>query len=750
MSILGNRVLRREDPALLRGEARFVDDLQPPDAAHVTYVTSTMAHARIAGIDVSEALAMPGVLAVLTASDLPFNRRPAPMALLNQDMPRPYLADDVTRYVGEPIVAVVTEELYQGEDAAETVVIDYEPLDVLVDPEDALTDRLVIHEQAGTNVVGRLGTPAEADFSGCDVVVEQRLVNQVLAPVPIEGRCAVATWEDGRLIQWASGQGVHPVRDALAEAYGLDPSQVRVIGQDVGGSFGAKSGAYPEEVLLGHLARTVGRPVRWTESRTENMTGLGHGRGQVQYLRVGGTREGKITAYQLKVIQQAGAYPEMGAVLPFMTQTMLTGVYDWENAGISSVSVVTNTTPLVAYRGAGRPEAAAAVERGVDLFAAEIGMDPAEVRRLNMIPEFHTPHTTAVGTTYDVGAYEAALDLALDAAGYTELRAEQERRRRQGARRVLGIGISTYVEITAFSGGGEFASVELRSDGSVLTRTGSSPFGQGHYTSWAMIVSERTGLPLDRIEVFHGDTDEVAEGGTTGGSRSLQIAGSSVHDAATKLVEMARERAADILEADPSDVVVDTTAGVFHVAGTPALQISWAEVAAADDEALVAVSDFAAEGATFPFGAHVAVVEVDLDTGGTEMVRMVAVDDAGTMLNPLLVEGQVHGGLAQGVAQALLEEFRYDEDGNPLTVNLADYPIPSAAELPSFERIPMETPTFMNPLGAKGIGESGTIGATPAVQNAVVDAVSHLGVRHIDMPCTPERVWAEITEATTD
>ena len=750
MSILGNRVLRREDPALLRGEARFVDDLQPPDAVHVTYVTSTMAHARIAGIDVSEALAMPGVLAVLTASDLPFNRRPAPMALLNQDMPRPYLADDVTRYVGEPIVAVVTEELYQGDDAAETVVIDYEPLDVLVDPEDALTDRLVIHEQAGTNVVGRLGTPAEADFSGCDVVVEQRLVNQVLAPVPIEGRCAVATWEDGRLIQWASGQGVHPVRDALAEAYGLDPSQVRVIGQDVGGSFGAKSGAYPEEVLLGHLARTVGRPVRWTESRTENMTGLGHGRGQVQYLRMGGTREGKITAYQLKVIQQAGAYPEMGAVLPFMTQTMLTGVYDWENAGISSVSVVTNTTPLVAYRGAGRPEAAAAVERGVDLFAAEIGMDPAEVRRLNMIPEFHTPHTTAVGTTYDVGAYEAALDLALDAAGYTELRAEQERRRRQGARRVLGIGISTYVEITAFSGGGEFASVELRSDGSVLTRTGSSPFGQGHYTSWAMIVSERTGLPLDRIEVFHGDTDEVAEGGTTGGSRSLQIAGSSVHDAATKLVEMARERAADILEADPSDVVVDTTAGVFHVAGTPALQISWAEVAAADDEALVAVSDFAAEGATFPFGAHVAVVEVDLDTGGTEMVRMVAVDDAGTMLNPLLVEGQVHGGLAQGVAQALLEEFRYDEDGNPLTVNLADYPIPSAAELPSFERIPMETPTFMNPLGAKGIGESGTIGATPAVQNAVVDAVSHLGVRHIDMPCTPERVWAAITEATTD
>ncbi len=749
MSILGNRVLRREDPALLRGEARFVGDLQPPDAAHVTYVTSTMAHAAILRIDISDTLSMPGVLAVLTATDLPFNRRPAPMPLLNQDMPRPYLADDVTRYVGEPIVAIVTEELHQGEDAAETVVIEYEPLDAVVDPEVAQNDEVVLHEQAGTNVVGRLGTPNEADFSSCEVVVEQRMVNQVLAPVPIEGRCAVATWENGRLIQWASGQGVHPVRDALAEAYGLEPDQVRVIGQDVGGSFGAKSGSYPEEVLLGHLSRTVGRPVRWAENRSENMTGLGHGRGQVQYLRMGGSRDGRITAYQLRVVQQAGAYPEMGAVLPFMTQTMLTGVYDWDNAGISSVSVVTNTTPLVAYRGAGRPEAAAAVERGVDLFAAEIGMDPAEVRRLNMIPEFHRPHTTAVGTTYDVGNYEAAMELALEAAGYAELRAEQQRRRHRGERRMLGIGLATYVEITAFSGGGEFASVELRPDGSLFTRTGSSPFGQGHYTAWAMIVSERTGLPLDRIEVFHGDTDEVAEGGTTGGSRSLQIAGSSVHDAAGKLVEMAREKAADLLEADPDDVVIDTTAGAFHVAGTPALAVSWAEVAAATDEAMVAVSDFSAEGATFPFGAHVAVVEVDLDTGGTEILRMVAVDDAGTMLNPLLVEGQVHGGLAQGVAQALLEEFRYDEDGNPLTVSLADYPVPSATELPSFERIPMETPTFMNPLGAKGIGESGTIGATPAVQNAVVDAVSHLGIRHIDMPCTPERVWAAINEATT-
>jgi aerobic carbon-monoxide dehydrogenase large subunit len=747
VSILGNRVVRREDPDLLTGIGEYVDDVKLAGAAHVHFVTSTMAHARLLDVDVSETRDMPGVLGVWTGADLPFNDHPKPMPLLSQDMPRYLLAMGTVRYVGEPVVAIVTEEAYQAQDAAETVFIDYEPLDAVVLPEEAENNSVALHEAVPSNVVGRLGTGTTADFDGCDVVVEQRVVNQRVAPAPIEGRISAATWEDGRLVQYSSCQGAHPTRDHLATMYGLDKDQVRVIVRNVGGSFGAKGGRSAEETLLGHFSREVGRPVRWNMARSTDMVGLSHGRAQIQTVKIGGTRDGKITAYQLHVIQDGGAYPEFGAVLPFMTQTMAPGVYDLPNIGVSSVSVATNTTPTTAYRGAGRPEATAAIERAVDLFAAEIGMDPAEVRRKNFLAKFDEAITTSVGTKYDVGDYERALDLALEASGYAELRAEQARRRVAGGNLQLGIGISAYVEITAFGGGGEFGTVELKPDGTVLAKTGSSPFGQGHYTSWAMLVSDQTGLPMERIEVFHGDTDVVAEGGNTGGSRSLQIAGSSIHNASIKLVDLAKDTAADLLEASPDDIVLDTTNGVFHVAGTPARSVDWAAIAASADDTLIGVSDFAAAGPTFPFGAHVAVVEVDTDTGMARIDRMIAVDDAGTMLNPLLVAGQVHGGLAQGVAQALLEEFVYDADGNPLTSNLGDYTIPSTMELPMFERIPMETPTFMNPLGAKGIGESGTIGATPAVQNAIIDAVSHLGVRHIDMPCTPLRVWTAINNA---
>ena len=749
MSILGNRVQRIEDPALLRGTGDYVDDLGLDGAAHITYVTSTIAHAQITEIDVSETRDMPGVLGVWTGADLPFNEYPAPMFLLSQEMPRPMLATDVVRYVGEPIVAIATEEQYQGLDAAETVFVDYEPLDALVSPEEAITSDVTLHAAVEDNVIARLGTGTEADFSDCEVVVEQRVVNQRVAPVPIEGRISAAEWVDGRLIQHSSGQGSHGTRDALAALYGMEPSQVQVKVPNVGGSFGAKQGQSAEEALLGHFARELGRPTRWNVARSTDMVGLGHGRGQVQTVKVGGTKDGRITAYQLHVVQDGGAYPAMGAVLPFMTQTMAPGVYDISNIGVASVSVATNTTPTVAYRGAGRPEATAAIERAVDLFAAEIGMDPAEVRRVNLMPKFDEATNTSVGTTYDVGDYERALDLALEASGYGDLRAEQARRREAGDRKALGIGVSVYVEITAFGGGGEFATTALQPDGTVVATTGASPFGQGHATSWSMLVSEQTGLPMESVDVKFGDSDLTPTGNGTGGSRSLQIVGSSVQNSAIKLVELAKERAADMLEAASDDIVLDATAGAFHVAGTPARSVDWAAIAAHDEAPLVGESDFAAEGATFPFGAHVAVVEVDLDTGMVVVDRMVAVDDAGTMLNPLLVDGQVHGGLAQGVAQALLEEFTYDPDGNPLTANLGDYTVPSTMELPMFERIPMETPTWMNPLGAKGIGESGTIGATPAVQNAIIDAVAHLGVRHIDMPCTPERVWAAINDATS-
>ena len=488
--------------------------------------------------------------------------------------------------------------------------------------------------------------------------------------------------------------------------------------------------------------------MRWSETRSENLVGMNQGRGQIQTVTLGGTRDGRFLAYRLHITQEAGAYPNMGAMLPLATRIMASGVYEIPRVQFDSSSVVTNTTPTGAYRGAGRPEATAAIERIVDVFAAEVGLDPAEVRRRNLIPSDAFPYTTPTRTVYDSGDYAGALDRALTAAGYAELRAEQRARRDSGATRLLGIGLCCYVEITAMPGGDEFGSVELRSDGTLRVITGSTPYGQGHQTSWAMLASERTGIPMDRIEVRYGDTDEVPRGEVTGGSRSLQIAGAAVFDASAKLVDLARDRAAELLEAAIDDIVLDLGTARFHVRGTPSVSIGWEEIATSgtSDSPLLAVSDFVAPGPTFPFGAHVAVVEVDTETGRVDLLRLVACDDAGRILNPLIVDGQVHGGLAQGVAQALFEEVRFDEDGNPLTSTFIDYSIPSAAEFPMFERVPMETPTPINPLGAKGIGESGTIGSTPAVHNAVIDAVRHLGIDHIDMPLTPLRVWTALQE----
>jgi carbon-monoxide dehydrogenase large subunit len=748
MSILGNRVLRREDPALLTTGGTYVDDIDVPGATFVTYVRSTMAHARLLAVDVTETRSMPGVLAVVTAADLGLADMPPATPAMHQAMTRPLLARDVVRFVGEPIAAIVTERREQGPDAAETVFVDYDPLPAVVDPEASRAGGTVLFAGTDSNVIWAIEARKRvADFSPCEVVVSQRMVNQRLAPSPIEGRAAVAWWgDDGRLTQYQSCQGAHPVRTSLAELYGLDPTDVRVVVPDVGGSFGAKAGSTPELLLLGELARRVGRPVRWFETRTENMIAMGHGRGQIQQVTIGGNRDGRITAYRLEVLQDAGAYPGMGAVLPWMTRMMTSGVYDLDNVEFSSTSVVTTTTPLVAYRGAGRPEAAAALERAVDLFATEIGLDPADVRRTNVVPPDAFPYTTATGTEYDCGDYARALDLVLDAAGYDDLRAEQQRRRDAGDPVVLGIGLAVYVEVTG--GGVEYGEVELRPDGTVLVKTGSTPYGQGHDTAWAMLVSDQLGIPMDRIDVVHGDTDVIASSAITGGSRSVQIAGAAVHDAAGKLLEVARQRAADLLEAAHQDVVLDEAEGRFHVAGTPSISLGWDELAVEGADPLTGLSDVADSKTTFPFGAHVAVVEVDTETGSTRLVRLVAVDDAGRILNPMLAEGQVHGGLAQGAAQALYEEVRFDDEGNPLTSNFADYAVVSAPELPMFERVMMETPTPLNALGAKGIGESGTIGATPAVHNAVIDALSHLGVRHIDMPVTPEKVWRALGPTT--
>jgi len=750
---LGNRVVRVEDPKLLRGGGSYIDGLTIEGAAWVTYVRSSMAHALIQGIDTAEAQQAAGVIAVITAADVELGSVPLDIFMLPTTMPRSFLASDRVRYVGEPVAAVVTQERYQGEDAAELVVVDYEPLPVVVDPLQALDGSVLLFPDTGSNVCFQLPAtlPDDGFFDGCDTVVRQRVVNNKVAPVPMEVRVAASRWgDDGRLTHWASSQGAHPVRDRLAEVYGLEKDQVRVITPDVGGGFGAKGFSYPEELLLPWIARRVGRAVRWTESRSESMLGLGHGRGQVQDIEIGGTRDGKVLAYRLSIVQDTGGYPRMSAILPFLTRHMLTGTYAIPKADARATSVVTNTVPMVAYRGAGRPEAAAAIERAIDLFATEIGMDPAEVRRRNLVAPDAFPFTTPTGTTYDSGQYERALDLVLAAAGYDELRAEQARRRATGETALLGIGMSVYVEVTSLQGGAEYGRVTVLPDGKVRALTGTSPHGQGHYTAWSMLISERMGVPIEDIEIVHGDTDVVPEGSITGGSRSLQIGGTNIWRAAGAVVEQARELAAHLLEADAADVVLDTDSGRFHVAGTPAVARTWADLAVAaatSGNELTGIGGFTQPAGTYPSGAHIAVVEVDVDTGKVRLVRFVAVDDAGRILNPLLAEGQVHGGVAQGAAQALLEEVVYDENGNPLTGNLADYAAISAAELPSFETVHLESPTPHNELGAKGIGESGSIGSTPAVQNAVVDALAHLGVRHVDIPTTPERVWRAITAA---
>ncbi|HLI42881.1 MAG TPA: xanthine dehydrogenase family protein molybdopterin-binding subunit [Acidimicrobiales bacterium] len=754
MSILGNRVLRREDPKFLTVGGTYVGDLRLPGALHLAFVRSTLAHALLTSIDTTDAEAAPGVVAVYTNAGLGLDPM-RPMGFLNQSMVRPLLAEGRVRYVGEPVAVVAAESPEAAADAAELVAVGYDPLPVVVDPEEALSSETILFPEAGTNVCFELSFGEDpALFEGCEAVVSARIVNQRLAPCPLEVRSAAAELVDGRLRFYASTQGPHDVRSTLARHLGLEESEVHVVAPDVGGGFGAKGLVYPEEIVVAELARRLRRPVRWTETRSESMLGLGHGRAQVQEVTIGGSRDGTISAYRLRILQESGAYAGEGAVLPFLTRQMASGVYAIAKVECSSRSVVTNTLPTVAYRGAGRPEATAAIERAVDLFAGEIGMDPAEVRRRNYIRADQFPFTTAVGTEYDSGDYERALDLALDAASYAELRAEQARRRATPGddgrpARQLGIGISSYVEITAPLAGGEFGSVEVRPDGTVRVRTGTSPHGQGHVTAWSMIVAEQLGVPLEAIEVVHGDTDLVPRGGGTGGSRSLQLGGSAVNEAAIAVVERARSLAADLLEAAPEDVVLDRAEGRFHVAGTPAIGTSWGELAAAclerEGSPLEATSDFEFPGSTFPFGTHVSVVEVDTETGAVELVRHVSVDDAGRILNPLLAGGQIHGGIAQGAAQALLEEFVYDGEGNPLTANLADYSFVSACELPSFEWSFTETPTPKNALGVKGIGEAGTIGSTPAVHNAVCDALSHLGVRHLDMPATPVRVWEAIS-----
>ena len=697
------------------------------------------------------------MIAAFSGADLDELPEITPMmaGLLNKRMRQRPLATDTVRYVGEAVAVVVTEEPYQGEDAVELVEVDYDPLPAVVGLEAAAAGDVLLFPGAGTNVAAVFGDASALRpdlFDGCDVVVTRTIANQRVAPAPMEGRAAAAVWGgDGRLTAWIPNQGAQGTRGSLAKMLGIEEAQIRIITPDVGGAFGAKFGADPEHAIVAWVARRLGRPARWAETRYENLIAMTHGRAQQQTLTIGGKRDGTVLAYRLEIVQDAGAYLRIGAILPFLTILMAPGPYAFPRAEAVAKTVVTNTTPIGAYRGAGRPEATAALERAIDLFAAEAGVDPAEVRRKNLLPPFTEPRKTAFGALYDSGDYAVALDKALAAAGYDELRREQARRRARGDVVQLGIGLASYVEIT---GGGdeagapqENATVEVHPDGSATILTGTSPHGQGHATAWAMLASDVLGIDVEKITLKWGDTDLIPEGGGTGGSRSLQQGGAAVQQASKELIEVARQRAADELEASAADLVFDAGRSAFAVAGDPDASVPLAKLA--EGERLLVRAVFSAPGATYPFGAHVAVAEVDTETGKAVLRRVVTVDDAGFVLNPLLAEGQRHGGIAQGAAQAFLEEFVYDADGNPLTASFADYPILSATEVPSFELADMATITSYNPIGAKGIGEAGTIGATPAVQNAVIDAVAHLGVRHIDMPTSPRRVWQALQAATT-
>ncbi len=745
----GKPVRRVEDLDLLRGAGTYVDNMRLDGMLTLHFVRSPVAHAAIMSIDVTSARQMPGVVGVYSAADLDFPDAPAFM-MLHPAAVRPSLAKDKVNFVGDPVVVVVAESKALATDAAELVEVDYEPIAPVVDMEDALSpDSPLQFESIGSNVLIGMRSGSEDPLAGADVVVRGRFENQRVAVVPMEGSAIVVdpTGEDFDLTVHLACQMPHMVRDILSGLLGIDPERMRVIAPNVGGSFGAKH-LSAEGVVAGRIALELGRPVKWVETRSESMLALSHGRAQVQYVELALKRDGRFVGMRCRMIGDAGAYGGFGGILVLgQTKIMAQGVYHIPEIAFDVAVVATNTTPMGAYRGAGRPEAAAFIERIVDMAADELEMDPVEIRRKNLIQPHEFPLTTVMGADYDSGEYEAALDEALRIADYASLRREQAERRERGDRKLLGIGLCCYVEVTG--GGGEFAEVEVHDDGTITVKAGTSAHGQGHATAFAQIAADQLGAPIERIRYVQSDTALVARGGGTGGSRSVQLGGTAVLQTSKLVVERARELASEMLEVAPEDIVVIGD-GRLGVAGVPSLALEWGEIArraSERGEPLMVQHDTAQAGSTFPFGAHISVVEVDTETGRVVPIKHIAVDDCGVIVNPLLVDGQVHGGLASGIGQALWEQFLYDPEGNPVTSTLAEYAMPSAAELPSFTTAHTETPSPTNELGAKGIGESATVGSTPAVQNAVVDALSHLGVRHIDMPCTPERVWRAICDA---
>jgi aerobic carbon-monoxide dehydrogenase large subunit len=747
MAYVGTPLRRREDRRLLTGGARFLDDIRLPGMAHAAVVRSPHAHARITGIDVTRVRALPGVAAVLTAADLPspVPRIPAvPMPSPSvTSAEHPLLAEDVVRYVGQPVAVVVADSRYAAEDAADAVRVQYETLPAVVDVEAALAPGApVLHAALGGNVVFTreiaTGDP-EAAFRDAAAVVEAVFEQPRLAAMPLECRGVVARYDAaaGQFEITLSTQSPHGARETLAEILDVAPDRIRVIAPDVGGGFGAKGVDYPEEALAAYLARALGRPIAWAEDRVENLRAMIHGRGQRARLRAAASADGTVTAVDADIVADLGAYCYgVTALIPTLTALVAMGAYRIRAARVRLRGVATTKVPGGPYRGAGRPEGAYYIERLMDLVAVRLGLDPAELRRRNFIRTF--PHKSATGLVHDSGDYPAMLDRALELSGYTGWRRAQQRRRREGGL-PLGIGLSTWIET---AGGGEMwetANARLEPDGRITVATGSSPHGQGLATALSQIVADTLGVAPDDVTVLHGDTDAIAEGVGTFASRSLSLGGSAMLQAAGELRTRIAAAAGRLLEAATRDIVLaDGRAGVR---GAPGRGVTLREIAARAGEPLAVEARFESKSVMTPSGAHVAVVEVDPDTGSVRVLAYVAVTDCGRIVNPLLVEGQVHGSLAQGFAQALLEQVVYGEDGQPLTGSLLDYGAPTAADLPTVVSAMQETPSPLNPLGSKGVGESGTIGAPPALVNAVHDALRPLGVAAIDLPMTPARVW---------
>ena len=770
--LVGQRVKRREDPRLIQGLATYVDDLKIVGMRHAAFVRSDVAHGRIRSIDTSAAEGMPGVEAVFTGAQIAEFVGPMPIGTPFPSPDHHPVAVDTVRYVGEPVAVVVANDRYAARDAADAIVVDYEVLPAVVDTEQSMTGQpaqihadfennlavALVPSGTGVSPAGTVDDSAiDEAFAAAEVVVSQRMVNQRLAPNAMEPRGVVAHYEPGkdRMTIWSSTQNPHILRSFIAALNGMGQDQVRAIAPEVGGGFGAKINIYGEEYVVAGMSKRLGLPIKWVEDRSEAFLATTHGRDIIGYIDIAATRDGKVLGMKLRLIADIGAYNMLlTAAIPTLTMLMANATYDIPAVRTTLTEVFTNKTPTDAYRGAGRPEATYFVERGMDMLARTLGMDPAELRRRNFIQPDQFPYATQMGAVYDSGDYAKALDLALENAGWEELKAQRDAAQAEG--RLVGLGLAMYVEVCGLgpssslpTGGWEHSQVTIERDGRISATTGASPHGQGNETTFAQMLADQFGVPLEHITIHHGDTGVVKQGIGTFGSRSQAVGGTAIHLAGGKVKEKMAKYAAALIEAHEEDLVFED--GRIAVKGAPESGKSFAEVAAYAyvpvplpaglTPGLSEEAFFEPSNNTYPFGCHISLLEIDRETGEPTLLRLVAVDDAGNLINPLIVEGQIHGGLTQGIGQAMIEEMRYGDDGQPLTGSFMDYAIPRAADLPRFELDATVTPTPVNPLGAKGVGEAGTLGSTPCVVSAAVDALSRFGVTHIDMMLRPEKLW---------